>query len=159
MLPQGFCWCLGSLLPQGFLCSGPVLPWGFPVMLGFPVTPSLTLLGSFVLEIGMWWLDISTWKQSQPQSKQQEAKRAICNWQPQTANSKQQTAAFCHHLPLPGKVSGIGDRFGLISLSLLMYYFTLMQATLIHLHNKTRSALVTHHYCCLGTSSNQPWWI
>jgi hypothetical protein len=28
-----------------------------------------------LLEIGMWWLVISTWKQSQPQSKQQEAKR------------------------------------------------------------------------------------
>ena len=26
-----------------------------------------------LLEIGMWWLGISTWKQSQPQSKQQEA--------------------------------------------------------------------------------------
>jgi hypothetical protein len=53
----------------------------------------------------------------------------------------------------------IADHLGLISLSLLMYYFTFMQAILmIHLHNKTRSALVTQHYYCLGTSSNQPWW-
>jgi hypothetical protein len=57
------------------------------------------------------------------------------------------------------RIAYIADHLGLISLSPLMYYSTLMQATLIHLHNKTRSALVTHHYYCLGTSSNQPWWI
>jgi hypothetical protein len=57
------------------------------------------------------------------------------------------------------RIAYIADHSGLISLSPLMYYFTFMQATLIHLHNKTRSALVTHHYYCLGTSSNQPWWI
>jgi hypothetical protein len=57
------------------------------------------------------------------------------------------------------RIAYIADHLGLISLSPLMYYFTFMQATLIHLHNKTRSALVTHHYYCLGTSSNQPWWI
>jgi hypothetical protein len=65
---------------------------------------------------------------------------------------------FCHRLPLPRKVC-IAGHLGLIPLSPLMYYFTFMQATLIHLHNKTRSALVIHHYYCLGTSSNQPWWI
>jgi hypothetical protein len=53
----------------------------------------------------------------------------------------------------------IADDLGLIPLSPTMYYFTFMQATLIHLHNKTRSALVSHHYYCLGTSSNEPWWI
>ena len=57
------------------------------------------------------------------------------------------------------RIAYIADHLGLIFLSPLMYYFTLIQATLIHLHNKTRSALVTHHYYCLGTSSNQPWWI
>jgi hypothetical protein len=57
------------------------------------------------------------------------------------------------------RIAYIAGHLGLISLSPLMYYFTFMQATLIHLHNKTRSALVAHHYYCLGTSSNQPWWI
>jgi hypothetical protein len=57
------------------------------------------------------------------------------------------------------RIAYIADHLGLISLSPLMYYFTFLQATLIHLHNKTRSAVVTHHYYCLGTSSNQPWWI
>jgi hypothetical protein len=57
------------------------------------------------------------------------------------------------------RIAYIADHLGLISISPLMYYFTFTQATLIHLHNKTRLALVTHHYYCLGTSSNQPWWI
>jgi hypothetical protein len=57
------------------------------------------------------------------------------------------------------RIAYIADHLDLISLSPLMYYSTFMQATLIHLRNKTRSALVTHHYYCLGTSSNQPWWI
>ena len=57
------------------------------------------------------------------------------------------------------RVAYIADHLDLISLSLLIYYFTFMQATLIHLHNKTRSALVIQLYYCLGTSSNQPWWI
>jgi hypothetical protein len=57
------------------------------------------------------------------------------------------------------RIAYIADHLGLISLSLLMYYFTFIQATLIHLHNKTRSALVIQLYYCLGTSSNQPWWI
>jgi hypothetical protein len=57
------------------------------------------------------------------------------------------------------RIAYIAGHLGLISLSPLMYYSTFMQATLIHLHNKTRSALVAHHYYCLGTSSNQPWWI
>jgi len=43
------------------------------------------------------------------------------------------------------RIAYIADHLGLISLSPLMYYFTFMQATLIHLHNKTRSALVTHY--------------
>jgi hypothetical protein len=52
------------------------------------------------------------------------------------------------------RIAYIAGHLGLISLSPLMYYFTFMQATLIHLHNKTRSALGTHHYYCLGTSTN-----
>jgi hypothetical protein len=40
----------------------------------------------------------------------------------------------------------IADHLGLKSLSPLMYYFTFMQATLIHLHNKTRLVLVMHPY-------------
>jgi hypothetical protein len=47
-------------------------------------------------------------------------------------------------LPLPRKVY-IAGHLGLISLSPLMYYFTFMQATLIHLHNKTRSAILLLH--------------
>lgn len=39
-----------------------------------------------------------------------------------------------------------------------MYYFTFVQATLNHLYNKTRSAVVTHHYYYLDiSSSNLPW--
>ena len=62
---------------------------------------------------------------------------------------------FATICPFPDRYIYIGDHLGLISLFPLMYYFTFMQATLIHLHNKTRSALVTHHYYCLGTSSDQ----
>jgi hypothetical protein len=134
-----------------------------------------------VLEIGMWWLVISRWKQSQPQSIQQEAKRKqkalvilasarriefdmnhqSCSTTKQPNLFDYQTTELvwhCHHLPLPRQVY-IAGHFSLISLSPLMYQFTFMQATLIHLHNMTRSALVTHHYYCLSTSSNQPWWI
>jgi hypothetical protein len=143
-------------------------------------------------------LGISTWKQSQPQNKQQEANRKqkaldilasarrigfeinhrYCLTTEQPILFAKQPILFakqpilfadivcqtpnlfdgCHRLPLPRKVY-IAGHLGLISLSPLMYYFTFMQATLIHFHNKTRSALVTHHYYCLGTSSNQPWWI
>jgi hypothetical protein len=129
-------------------------------------------------------LGISTWKQSQPQNKQQEANRkqkaldilasarrigfeinhryCLITEQPILfADIVCQTPNLfdgCHRLPLPRKVY-IAGHLGLISLSPLMYYFTFMQATLIHFHNKTRLALVTHHYYCLGTSSNQPWWI
>ena len=66
---------------------------------------------------------------------------------------------FATICPFPDRYIYIGDHLGPISLSPLMYYFTFMQATLIHLHIKTRSALVTHHYYRLGISSNQPWWI
>jgi hypothetical protein len=150
------------------------------------------------LESGMWWLVISTWKQSQPQSKQQEAGSKVdpnrmqsgCEMEaksieharrngseincqtPTTVKHqpiltmevlqfliiKHQTPTilehrtlrlfdFCHCLPLPRKVY-IAGHLGLISLSPLMYYFTFtfMQATLIHLHNKTRLALITHHH-------------
>jgi hypothetical protein len=40
-----------------------------------------------------------------------------------------------------------------------MYYFTFMQATWTHLHNKPGSALVAHHYYCLGTSSDETDWL
>jgi hypothetical protein len=60
---------------------------------------------------------------------------------------------------MPIRIAYVAGHFDLFSLSPLMYYFTFMQATLIHLHNKTRSTLVTHHYYCIGISSNRPWWI
>ena len=133
------------------------------------LNPNGTL--SLVLEIGMWWLVISTWRQSQPQSKQQEAKRKqkavnkkdrMWNKSPNLFNHQtsklvqlpnNDIVQLCHHLPRPRKIY-IADHLGLISIPPLMHYLTLM-----HLHDKTRSALVTHHYYCLGTSSNQPWWI
>ena len=94
------------------------------------------------------------------------SQRAICNLQfaivnlqlathnLQTANRKPQPfATIC---PSQKSIYTSGH-LGLISVSPLMYYFTFIQATLIHLQCKTRLALVSHHHYCLGTSSNQPW--
>jgi hypothetical protein len=57
------------------------------------------------------------------------------------------------------RIAYLADHFVSDSLSPLMYHCTFIQATLIHLHNNMRSVLVAHHYYCLNTSSNQPWWI
>jgi hypothetical protein len=99
-------------------------------------------------------LGISTWKQSQPQNKQQEPNRkqkaldilasarrigfqinhryCLTTKQPILfADIVRQTPNLfdgCHRLPLPKKVY-IAGHLGLVSLSPLMYYFTFMQAT------------------------------
>jgi hypothetical protein len=57
------------------------------------------------------------------------------------------------------RIAYMSGHLSLIPSFALMYYFTSIQVTSTHLHNETRSALVTHHYYCLGTSSNQPCWI
>ena len=88
----------------------------------------------------------------------------ICDWSHKYVTGDAICAQRRDHATAPAasslgdmlvRTAYIADDLGLIPLSPIMYYFTFMQATLIHLHNKTRSALVTHHYYCLGTSSNQ----
>jgi hypothetical protein len=123
-----------------------------------------------LLESGMWWLVISTWKQSQPQSKQQEAKRkqkaldilasarrigfeishrtCLTTKQPNLFDHRTPNLFNgCHRLPLPRKIYMAGH-LGLISLSSLMYYLTSLQA-IRYIVIRTRESIDQH---CQGNS-------
>ena len=79
-----------------------------------------------MLEIGMWWLVISTWKQSQSQSKQQEAGskqeakwiqtgcKVDAKWKQSMEHARRNGFATEPLMPLGGKPEGLlplGDKF------------------------------------------------